>query len=86
MSAHLHGDWDGDEPDPEDIAVTLADLHHRLCEACEPEPLDLAERLARLVIGADMDTCLEVQERYVDILGPVGMAEFEALLSRPRRR
>jgi len=50
-----------------------------------PDPLELAARLAALVDGADGDMFLDVPEGYVDVLGPEGAAEFEALLARPSR-
>ncbi len=79
LSGYLNEAWEIYETEPQEIGVTLAELHHQLCQACRPDPLELAARLATLVGNADGDTFLDAPERYADILGTEGVAEFRAL-------
>lgn len=79
LSTHLHDDWRTYEAEPEEVGSALADVHLRLCEAYRPGPVRLAARLAELEDAAEVDTFLDVTDRYVDVLGPEGMAEFTTL-------
>lgn len=85
LSGYLRDAWETYETEPEEIGSALAEIHLRLCEAHRPEPLELAVRLAKLVMGGDVETFLDVHEGYADVLGEHGMDEFEALLARRSR-
>ncbi|MGQ0775093.1 MAG: hypothetical protein ACT4NY_11860 [Pseudonocardiales bacterium] len=85
LSGYLNDAGETYETEPEEVGSALAELHLRLCQVCPPDPLELAARLAALVDDADADTFLDVPERYADVLGAEGVAEFEALLARPSR-
>jgi len=85
LSGHLRDAWESYETEPEEIGSALAETHLRLCETHDPEPLELAARLAKLVAEADVETFLDVHEGYADVLGEQGMAEFEALMARRSR-
>ncbi len=82
LSGYLNEAWETYETEPGEVGSALAELHLRLCEEHDPEPLELAARLAKLVGNADMETFLDVPEGYADVLGPHGVTEFEALRSR----
>ena len=80
LSGYLYDAWETYETEPEEIGSALAELHLRLSKTCCPDPLALAARLAELVRNAEDDTFLDVPERYGDVLGAEGIAEFEALM------
>lgn len=80
LSEHLSEAWrETYETEREEIGSTLAALHLQLCQACPPDPLELAARLAKLIRTSDVDTFLEAPEEYANVLGDEGMAEFEQL-------
>jgi len=79
LSGYLNEAWEIYETEPQEIGAALAELHHQLCQACRPDPLELEARLATLVGSADGDIFLDAPERYADILGTAGEAEFRAL-------
>ncbi|MGH3912371.1 MAG: hypothetical protein ACRDTC_03010 [Pseudonocardiaceae bacterium] len=85
LSGYLNDAWETYETEPEEIGSALAELHLRLCQACRPDPLELATRLAQLIGDADVDTFLDVPEEYIDVLGAEGVGEFEALLAQNSR-
>jgi hypothetical protein len=86
LSDFLYGAWETSyETEPEEIGSALAELHHQLCQACRPDPLELAARLATLVGNADGDVLLDAPDRYADVLGADGVAEFRALVVRRLR-
>jgi hypothetical protein len=82
VSGYLNETWETYESEPEEIGAALAELHHQLCQACQPDPGGLAARLADLVKTTDAEQFLDVPSRYRDVLGPHGMAKFQALLAR----
>jgi hypothetical protein len=82
LSGYLSDAWQTYETEPEEIGSALAELHHQLCQACRPDPLELAARLATLVGNADGDIFLDAPDRYGDVLGPEGVAEFRTLMAR----
>ena len=85
LSGYLAGAWQTYEIEPEEIGSALAEIHHQLCQACRPDPLELAARLATLVGNAHGDVFLDAPDRYADVLGTEGVAEFRALLARRLR-
>jgi len=82
LSGYLKDAWETYETEPEEVGTALADLHLRLCQAHDPEPLELATRLAKLVRDAEGETFLGVSDEYADVLGEQALARFEALLAR----
>jgi hypothetical protein len=80
LSGYLYDAWETYETEPEEIGGALAELHLQLAKACQLDPLALAARLAALVRNAEDDTFLDAPERYREVLGANGIAEFEALL------
>jgi hypothetical protein len=85
LSGYLNEAWEIFETEPREVGSALAELHLRLCQAHDPEPLELAARLAKLVGDADQEIYLDVPEEYADVLGAEGLAEFEALLGGASR-
>jgi hypothetical protein len=80
LSAYLSDAWETYETEPEEIGFALVELHHQVCAACRLDPPELAARLATLVGNADGDIFADMSDRYADILGAQGLAEFEALV------
>ncbi|MGH8882518.1 MAG: hypothetical protein ACRD0P_35090, partial [Stackebrandtia sp.] len=85
LSGYLNDAWETYETESEEVGSALAELHLRLCQAHDPEPLELAGRLAKLVRNADVETFLDVLGEYADVLGAEEVAEFETLLARRSR-
>jgi hypothetical protein len=83
VSGHLLDAWDTYETEPEEIGTALADVHLQLCQTLQPDPLELAARLATLVANADTNTYLDLPDGYADVLGPQAAAELTALLTGP---
>jgi len=79
LSDHLNDFWEIYETEQEEIGSALAELHLRLCQAHDPEPHELAKRLAKLVWNADGQTFLDIPERYANVLGAEGVAEFDSM-------
>jgi hypothetical protein len=82
LSGYFRDEWETYETEPEEIGSALAELHYQLCRACGPDPLELAARLATLVGNADGDILLDAPDRYADVLGAEGLAEFSACSGR----
>jgi uncharacterized Zn finger protein len=69
-------DSDGEVSGCLDRAV---ELHIAACAAAPPDPLILAAELFEREAGCDFDTWTGARERYAEILGPAGRAEFHRL-------
>jgi uncharacterized Zn finger protein len=82
LACHLRDARSAYEAEDEEVGSALAELHLQLCEACLPSPIELAARLAKLVADPDVNMVLDVPGDYADVLGPEGMAAFNALLQR----
>ncbi|WP_344424300.1 hypothetical protein [Amycolatopsis minnesotensis] len=85
LSGYLSDAWEIYETEPQEIGAALVEVHLGLCQVHDPEPFELAARLARLVGNADVELFLDVPDEYADVLGAEGVAEFEALLGTASR-
>ncbi len=63
-----------------DISVRLGELHVRACAAAGFAPDALAQRLAKLEIGSELDTFHRAALTYSDILGPTGIDEYRRMI------
>ena len=54
----------------------LADLHLQASEAGSPDPVKLAQRLAKLELNYELEAFCRSAALYVELLGPVGLAAF----------
>ena len=54
----------------------LADLHFQACEAGSPDPVELAQRLAKLELNYELEAFCRSAALYAELLGPVGLAAF----------
>lgn len=79
LAGYLYDDWGTYEDEPAEIGGALAEIHLRLCQTLQPDPVDLAHRLATLINAAESEPCLNVDD-YTDLLGPEGLAEVHATL------
>ena len=66
LLGQLRGYWDEAETDL--ISRRLADVHLKLCEACDLPPADLASRLEDLLERCEEDVFLDVPDAYEDLL------------------
>jgi uncharacterized Zn finger protein len=63
-----------------DIFGRVGDLHHRACVMSSPSPLPFARRLAKLELGAELDTFHRAAARYAEVLGAKGLAEYRQIV------
>ena len=54
----------------------LADLHFQACEAGSPDPVELAQRLAKLELNYELEAFCRSAALYGELLGPTGLAAF----------
>ncbi|MDN5001671.1 SWIM zinc finger domain-containing protein [Bradyrhizobium sp. GCM10027634] len=55
------------------------DIHHAAAEAARPEPIELARSLFARETKSDFETFRGAAERYADVLGESGLAEYRRL-------
>lgn len=55
-------------------------IHLAACEAARPEPVALAERLARWALRSESEVFLDAVSAYAAVLGADGLARFEELV------
>ena len=56
------------------------EIHLAACEAAQPDPVQLGERLARWALRSEWEIFLEAPSAYADVLGAGGLARFEAIV------
>jgi len=56
------------------------EIHLVACEAARPDPVRLGERLARWALRSEWEIFLEAPSAYAGVLGPEGLARFEAIV------
>lgn len=61
------------------ILERLEDLHYAACGRARPDPEELAARLFEWEMRTDWDTFSGAVERYAEILGKSGLAQYRAL-------
>ncbi len=61
------------------ILDDLVELHHRVCARAKPDPAQLAKRLFAWELGSPWETFSGSAERYADVLGKTGLAEYRRL-------
>jgi uncharacterized Zn finger protein len=62
------------------ISERLAELHLRACDEGEPDPIELADRLASLERTSELDGFHRAAATYADVLGPDGVAHYRRLV------
>ena len=62
------------------IRARAQEIHLDACEAARPDPVQLGERLARWALRSDWEIFLEAPSAYAGVLGPEGLARFEAIV------
>ena len=58
----------------------VEEIHFDACTAGEPDPVQLAERLAERALASDYEVFLTVLPDYAPVLGPAGMARYRQLI------
>lgn len=62
-----------------DVLQGLLDLHFQACVEARPEPVALARRLFTAELETDYDSFSGAAERYAEVLGDAGLAEYRRL-------
>ncbi|MEA2025321.1 MAG: SWIM zinc finger family protein [Chloroflexota bacterium] len=62
-----------------DLLRRFEGIHLAACEAADPDPVELAQRLFRWELHGDWDVFHRAAERYADVLGDAGLAEYRRL-------
>ena len=75
----LIGECDDSDGELVDLLDSIAQVHLAACRAAPPDPEVLAERLLRHELGDELDTFTGAAERYADVLGGKGLAEYRRL-------
>ncbi|WFE31156.1 hypothetical protein [Micromonospora sp. WMMD975] len=80
ISGYLYDAWETYDEEPAEIGDALRAAHVRLCEQVQPDPDDLAARLAEIIAACEIDSCLDEPWDYLAVLG---RQRVKALLRRP---
>lgn len=62
-----------------DLLGSIGELHLAACRKARPDPVELAGRLLHHELHDDLDTFFHAAERYADVLGEQGLAEYRRL-------
>ncbi len=62
-----------------DLLRRFEEIHLAACTVAQPEPVELAQRLFRWELNGDWDVFSGAAERYADVLGEAGLAEYRRL-------
>ncbi|WP_433343345.1 SWIM zinc finger family protein [Micromonospora sp. CA-111912] len=65
----LYDAWETYEEEPGEIGGALRAVHVQLCEQVQPDPDELAKRLAEVIGAAEVDSCLDEPWDYLGVLG-----------------
>lgn len=63
------------------ISMDIAEAHLRACRLAPPRPKTFARRLAKLELDFDLDTFRGAAQRYAQVLGRDGLAEYRTLIN-----
>lgn len=69
--------------DPDDLGGAidrLEEIHFAACSAGDPDPVQLAERLATRALDSEWEIFATALPGYAPILGPDGMARYRTLV------
>ncbi|MFF3854801.1 SWIM zinc finger family protein [Micromonospora sp. NPDC002575] len=69
LSGYLYDAWETYEDEPAEIGGALRAVHVQLCEQVQPDPDELAARLAEIIGAAEVDSCLDEPWDYLAVLG-----------------
>lgn len=84
LYAVLSQDYETYETEPCDIGDRIAAAHLALCESLQPDPLRLADDLARLEALAEIESSIDATA-YRHLLGPAGIAAHKEAINELRR-
>lgn len=62
-----------------DLLRHFEEIHLEACQAAKPDAVELAQRLFHWEVVGDLDVFSGAAERYADVLGPSGLAEYRSL-------
>lgn len=62
-----------------ELLGSIGELHLAACRKAHPDPVELAGRLLNHELHDDLDTFYHAAERYADVLGERGLAEYRRL-------
>ena len=62
-----------------ELLESIGELHLAACRKASPDPVELATRLLNHELHDDLDTFFHAAERYADVLGELGLAEYRRL-------
>lgn len=65
-----------------DLLASIGELHLAACRMACPNPEELAGRLLHHELHDDLDTFFNSAERYADVLGEQGLAEYRRLAEK----
>ncbi|TDC81394.1 hypothetical protein E1193_14960 [Micromonospora sp. KC606] len=69
LAGYLYDAWETYEEEPAEIGGALRAVHVQLCEQVQPDPDELAARLAEIIGAAEVDSCLDEPWDYLGVLG-----------------
>ncbi|MCX4471129.1 hypothetical protein OOK41_12545 [Micromonospora sp. NBC_01655] len=69
LAGYLYDAWETYEDEPGEIGGALRAAHVQLCEQVQPDPDELAARLAEIIGSAEVDSCLDEPWDYLGVLG-----------------
>lgn len=69
LAGYLYDAWETYEEEPAEIGGALRAAHVQLCEQVQPDPDELAVRLAEIIGAAEYDSCLDEPGDYLGVLG-----------------
>ena len=70
----------------DELVVRLDEVHRRACVMARPDAVELARWLFRAEVDSNLHALVGAPERYADLLGARGLAEYERLLDGRLRR
>lgn len=81
------GSPDIDDVGPlDELVVRLDEVHRRACAVARPDAVELARWLFRAEVDSNLHALVGAPERYAELLGDRGLAEYGRLMDRRLRR
>ena len=75
----LVGECDDSNGELGDLLDSIGQVHLAACRAAHPDPEALADRLLEHELGDELDTFTGAAERYAEVLGEKGLADYRYL-------